>query len=69
MKDFGKIKSEDNAVKISPDVPLNILKISPLETTNTLYCKISPNSFNQLTLIKIWLPPCFISVAFPCTDF
>ena len=69
MKDFGKIKSEDNAVKISPDVPLNILKISPLETTDTLYCKISPNSFNQLAFIKIWLTPCFISVAFSCNDF
>ena len=69
MKDFGKIKSEDNAVKISPDVPLNILKISPLETTDTLYCKISPNSFNQLAFIKIWLTPCFISVVFFCNDF
>ena len=69
MKDSGKINSGDNAVKISPDVSLNTLKIYPLETTETVYCKISPNSFNQLAFIKIWLTPCFISVVFFCNDF
>ena len=69
MKDFGKIKSGDNAVKIKPEVPFNILKVYPLKTTKTLYYKISPNSFNQLTFTKIWLTPCFISVVFFCNEF